>query len=225
MGLLTGDEAILYAADVRPDDELAGTAVDDRHRHQPRTVPTSGAARRTSPGSPRPAATTAGCCAPTTPTSACAVFPDQTAADQTTAHLESGLVVRATGYGEPFAYRPEQRPAMAVDGDPSTAWVVGDRADPVGERLEVSSIDGQLTLLQPQDTVADRMITAVRIAPLDGSSAPVDVALDESSLVAPGQLVELPGHRRAGDGSHLARRHHRRHPRLRRPDVGRLRRG
>ena len=102
------------------------------------------------------------------------VFPHQTVADQTRASLESGLVVRATGYGEPFAYRPEQRPAMAVDGDPATAWVVGDRADPVGERLEVSPIDGQLTLLQPHDTVANRMITGVRIAALDGSTAPVE---------------------------------------------------
>src|SRR6185312_16096601 len=118
------------------------------------------------------------------------VFPDETVADQTTAHLETGLVVRATGYGEPFAYRPEQRPAMAVDGDPRTAWVVGDRADPIGDRLEVSRIEGQLTLLQPQDTVANRMITAVRIAALDGSSAPVDVTLDPRSLAAPGQVVD-----------------------------------
>ncbi len=51
-------------------------------------------------------------------------------------------------------------------------------------------IDGQLTLLQPQDTVANRMITGVRIAALDGSSAPVDVALDERSLAAPGQVID-----------------------------------
>ena len=33
-------------------------------------------------------------------------------------------------YGEPFAYRPEDRPFMAVDGDPATAWRVADRAAP-----------------------------------------------------------------------------------------------
>ena len=49
-----------------------------------------------------------------------------------------------------FAFLPEFRPAMAVDGDPGTAWLVGTRGDPVGERLEVSATDGELVLLQPQ---------------------------------------------------------------------------
>ncbi len=188
-GLLTGDEAVLYAADVRPDDDLSTAAlavVTDTNRdraHQWRG--SQDVTGFTEAGGPDGGLLRADDADQRLP-----VFPDETAADQTTAHLETGLVVRATGYGEPFAYRPEQRPAMAVDGDPRTAWVVGDRANPIGERLEVSDIDGQLTLLQPQDTVADRMITAVRVAPLDGSSPAVDVTLDESSLTAPGQHVD-----------------------------------
>jgi hypothetical protein len=31
---------------------------------------------------------------------------------------------------------------MAVDGDPATAWVVGDRGDPVGHSIELSTTDG-----------------------------------------------------------------------------------
>ena len=42
---------------------------------------------------------------------------------------------RRRRYGEPFAYRPEDRAVHAIDGDPTTAWVVGDRFDPIGERL------------------------------------------------------------------------------------------
>ncbi|MEZ5252179.1 MAG: hypothetical protein R2713_24105 [Ilumatobacteraceae bacterium] len=70
---------------------------------------------------------------PTTwPTSASTCSADSTdgsvdPTQQTVAVLDGGLVVRATGYGEPFAYRPEDRPAMAVDGDPDTAWRVADR--------------------------------------------------------------------------------------------------
>lgn len=188
-GLLDGDEAILYAADVRAGEAVPNTSlviVTDTNRdraHQWRG--SQDVTGFTEAGGPD-----GGLLVQDDADQRLPVFPDETASDQTTAQLETGLVVRATGYGEPFAYRPEQRPAMAVDGDPDTAWVVGDRADPVGQRLEVSAIDGEMTLLQPQDTVANRMITSVRVAALDGSSAPVDVTLDESSLTDPGQHVD-----------------------------------
>ena len=137
-GLLTGDEAVLYAADVRarrrPVDGRAGGG----HRHQPRPGPPVArlAGRHRVHRGRRPRRRAA---AHRRRRRAPAGVPRRdrlpTRPPRT---LESGLVVRATGYGEPFAYRPEERPAMAVDGDPATAWVVGDRADPVGERLEVS---------------------------------------------------------------------------------------
>jgi arabinofuranan 3-O-arabinosyltransferase len=112
-------------------------------------------------------------------------------ADETIATLDGGLIVRASGYGEPFAYRPEQRPAMAVDGDPTTAWVVADRHDPVGHYVEVSATGGSLTLLQPQGTNANRRITSVRVT---GASipTPIDVALDATSMRPPGQHIGLP---------------------------------
>ena len=44
---------------------------------------------------------------------------------------------QATSYGEPNGYRPEDRPFMAIDGDPTTAWVTADRARAVGEAIEV----------------------------------------------------------------------------------------
>ncbi|CAB4570182.1 MAG: DUF3367 domain-containing protein [Actinobacteria bacterium] len=123
-----------------------------------------------------------------------AVFADVDADEQTVALLDGGLAVRATGYGEPFALRPEDRPAMAVDGDPATAWRVADRSDPVGERIELSTTDGTLTLLQQQLPDATRRIAEVRIdagrAP-DPTSSQV-IVLDDRSLTAPGQPVEVP---------------------------------
>ncbi|MBI4884584.1 MAG: DUF3367 domain-containing protein [Actinobacteria bacterium] len=116
--------------------------------------------------------------------------------DQTVAYLDSAsddaLIVRASGYGEPFAYRPEQRPAMAVDGDPLTAWVVGDHGDPVGHFLTVSDNDGALALLQPQDLVANRQITSIRITA--GTDFVTNVALGDTSLREPGQVVTVPAH-------------------------------
>ncbi|MEI8240317.1 MAG: hypothetical protein WCI22_12955, partial [Actinomycetota bacterium] len=115
--------------------------------------------------------------------------------DQTIATLDGGLQVSASGYGEPFAYRPEQRPAMAVDGDPSTAWVVGDRTDPIGEFITVSNASGYLTLLQATNSNAatrpNRMITHVHLQSGDGRGA--DVALGPHSLTGDGQRVAVPG--------------------------------
>lgn len=117
------------------------------------------------------------------------------ARDQTTAALDTGLVVEASGYGEPFAYRPEQRPAMAVDGNPNTAWVVADRANPVGEYLTVSKAFGELHLLQSDRSnatfTANRMITRVRLTSGDGKSA--TIALGPESLTGAGQAVQIPG--------------------------------
>ena len=158
------------------------------------TGPTSGAARRTSPGSPRPVAPTVGSCARTTPTSACRCsptrrLPTRRPPTSTPVWWCAPPATANRSPTDPSSVRPW--PSTAT---PRTAWVVGDRANPIGERLEVSDIDGQLTLLQPQDTVADRMITGVRVAPLDGSSPAVDVTLDESSLTAPGQHVDGLAH-------------------------------
>src|SRR5258706_2305455 len=90
------------------------------------------------------------------------LFADDAVDHQTTGAVE-GLQVRATAYGEPFAYRPEDRPAMAVDRDPSTAWVVADRADPIGQSLEVTGDVSSLSLLQSQQPRASRMISSVRL--------------------------------------------------------------
>ncbi len=187
-GLLHGDEAILYAADLRSTDRLADASlviVTDSNRdraHQWRG--TQDVVGFTETGGPA-----TDVLQPDTADQRLPVFPDQTTKDQTTASVE-GLDVRATSYGEPFAYRPEDRPAMAVDGDPGTAWLVGDRADPVGQSLEVSGDVTSLRLLQSQQPGASRMISSVRLDFDGGASRIVD--LDDTSLVGDGQQIDVP---------------------------------
>lgn len=121
------------------------------------------------------------------------LFPGAGADSYTVAELQGVSRVRATGYGNPITYTPEDRAVMAVDGDPTTAWRVGAFSEVRGERLEVdlsvpTSVD-HLTLLQPLDGPRNRFITGVRLR-FDGVD-PLDVVLDESSRAQPGQRVEI----------------------------------
>lgn len=105
-----------------------------------------------------------------------------------------GLSVRATNYGNPITYTPEERPANAVDGDPRTAWRVAAFDDAVGERIELTAPDPVLTdhvnLLQPITGAINRYITEVELR-FDGDD-PIRVELDESSRSQPGQRVTFP---------------------------------
>lgn len=113
-----------------------------------------------------------------------------TASTQTTAQLEGGLTVQASSYGEPFAFMPEARAAMAVDGDVNTSWRTGDRWDLVGQSITLSTVDdGALQLVQTQGRQLRFMISAVDVS-VDGSTQRVE--LTESSLSAPGQTISLP---------------------------------
>ncbi len=119
------------------------------------------------------------------------VFPDDHPDEQTLAVQRGPVVATATSYGEPNAYRPEDRPFMAIDGDPSTAWVTADRARATGEAIQLSADQpvSSLTLSQPDDPFALRWVTRVRITTDAGSS--MDVELDPA-LRATGQQVGLP---------------------------------
>ncbi len=114
---------------------------------------------------------------------------------QTVAVQVGPVTAEATAYGEPFAYRPEDRAAMAVDGDLTTAWRVGDHGNPVGETLRLTPTDptlgaiSQLRFLQVAPTPGGRWITEIQIA--HGDDADDVVLLDESSLSPPGQTVPL----------------------------------
>lgn len=187
-GLLHGDEALLYAADLHGDDQLDDAdlvIITDSNRdraHQWRG--TQDVVGFTETGGPAADVLQSDPADQRLP-----VFADQATEDQTSAIVE-GLEVRATSYGEPFAYRPEDRPAMAVDGDLSTAWLVGDRFNPIGQSLEVSGDVSKLSLLQSQQPGASRMISSVRLD-FDGANPQV-VELDGTSLEGSGQRIDVP---------------------------------
>jgi arabinofuranan 3-O-arabinosyltransferase len=125
------------------------------------------------------------------------VFGAGSDADQQTIAIQDGPVTAiASSYGEPFAYRPEDRAVMAIDGDPTTAWRVDDHGDPVGERLRLTIGDGvdrsvdRLTLHQASTPPGGRSIAAVRIT-VAGRPA-LDVDLTPASFETSGQVVEIP---------------------------------
>ena len=122
------------------------------------------------------------------------VFPDAGAAASTRSEQRGGVTVQATAYGEPNAYRPEDRPALAMDGDLSTAWRVGDRGEVLGERLRFGFDAGprdveQLTVVQPQDPAANRWITEVTVRTDRGAAT---LPLTDASRTPAGQVLTLP---------------------------------
>ena len=119
------------------------------------------------------------------------VFPDA-GDDARTVALHRGLSANATSYGAQNQYRPEDRPANAVDGDPTTAWRTAQDLPVVGERLELAleepTTTSTLTFLAPPPPI-NRRITRVALR-FDGGE-PVEVDLDERSSTSPGQVVDV----------------------------------
>lgn len=103
--------------------------------------------------------------------------------------------MRASNYGNPVTYTNDDRPALAIDGDIDTAWVVAAFAEARGEWLEFAYDDAttldSITLLQAQ-AEANRHITEVVIR-ADGSELAV-VALGPESREGAGQVIALPPH-------------------------------
>lgn len=111
------------------------------------------------------------------------LFPTADAGTATVAIVEGPVFATASGYGEPFAYQPEQRPAHAIDGDPTTAWTVLDHRGQYLELTTAESVDS-VTLRQPDGAAATRHLVSVRIeiVDADGERAPLTVPLDARSF-------------------------------------------
>jgi arabinofuranan 3-O-arabinosyltransferase len=121
------------------------------------------------------------------------VFPEATDDDRTVAIHSGGASVQATRYGNPVTYTADDRAINAFDGDPYTAWRVGDFSDVVGERLVIdfdrAAGTRELTFLQPQNRIRTRHITELAVHHGDGETQVV--TLDDTSLSPPGQTIEL----------------------------------
>ena len=113
---------------------------------------------------------------------------------QTVAVQRGGLTVRASSYGNPVSYTPEDRPALALDDDLTTAWSVAAFSSTDDEHIEVRYDEPRTTdrirLLQSDTGVQNRWITGVRLR-FDGGD-PVDVDLSEASRGGEGEWVSFP---------------------------------
>ena len=117
------------------------------------------------------------------------VFEHDDPADQTYVVQTRG---RATATRDGGSGRPENRAAVAFDGDPTTAWRI-DGATVAGERLRVEldrpEAVAEIRLLQALDFPRDRSITGVKIR-VDGGD-PISVELDQRSFRGRGQIIPL----------------------------------
>ena len=193
-GLIDGtDVAVRYSADLggaRPAalDAAVGVVVTDsnrdRARHWRSSQDTTGFTETGGPDQDvlRPVASDA----------RLELFETDDPATQTIAIQRGPVTATATSYGEPFAYLPEHRPFMAVDGDLDTAWLVGEHGDPVGEtlRLEFDEPIDRLVLRQPE-APGDRHITSVSYRTDDRNGIGGTVPLDEASWSGNGAELRL----------------------------------
>ncbi len=119
------------------------------------------------------------------------VFPGTGSASQTIATITGVSAVRATEYGNPVTYTPEDQPFNAIDGNPSTAWTFGAHSAIGGQRIRIdlsSSVRiDHIRLLQAAGT---RHLTAVTVE-LNGRAVR-RVNLTAASLTGQGQLVAFP---------------------------------
>lgn len=106
---------------------------------------------------------------------------------------QRGLSVRATSYGGRFTYEPSQRPSRAADGDPSTAWMVGESGRVANQRLELHAdsplTTDSVTLHQSGGSNQNRWISRVELR-FDGDD-PLRVDLDQSSRTPDGQTIDI----------------------------------
>lgn len=122
------------------------------------------------------------------------VFPDADDTTRTVAVQRGDVVADATSYGNTITFTSEERPSLAVDGDPETAWRTAAFADARGERIELTLTEpvttDHITLTQATTGTRNRFITEVRLR-FDGGDA-LDVELGQESRDVPGQTIRFP---------------------------------
>jgi len=122
------------------------------------------------------------------------VFPGEQPSALTTTNQVGVKRVVATAYGNTNTYWPEDRPAMALDGDLTTAWLTQGFGDARGQRIEIDLDDpittDRVNLVQPLTGNPNRWITDA-VLKFDGAN-PVPVQLGAQSRTAAGQTITFP---------------------------------
>ncbi len=123
------------------------------------------------------------------------VFPSAGDDAATVTELDGAITrLQSTGYGSPdLGYRPGQRAAAAFDGNPDSAWLMGDGRDLDDERLELELATpittDHLDVVQPEVRELSRSISRISLRFDDG--APVFADLDRRSRDEAGQQVRF----------------------------------
>ncbi|HEV7523774.1 MAG TPA: alpha-(1-_3)-arabinofuranosyltransferase family protein, partial [Acidimicrobiia bacterium] len=122
------------------------------------------------------------------------VFPGEQRSALTTTKQVGVRRVAATAYGNTNTYWPEDRPAVALDGDVTTAWRTQGFGDARGQRIQVD-LNGPITtdhvnLVQPITGGRSRYITNA-VLTFDGGH-PLNVVLGDPSRTAAGQTIPFP---------------------------------
>lgn len=195
-GLIDGDEAVRYSAATDGDVPMGTAAliVTDSNRAQARHWRSSQDTR----GLTEPGPLRIGLSERPTSDRRLPVFDDPDHDAITYAEQRSPVQAIASAYGEPFAYLPEHRPFMAIDGDPDTAWLVGEHGDPIGESIQLwldpAKAPAEMRLRQPRVDGA-RRITEVRVR-FDAMSGRLieerTVELGDGSVAPGGQPLTVP---------------------------------
>ncbi|HEY7438309.1 MAG TPA: alpha-(1-_3)-arabinofuranosyltransferase family protein [Acidimicrobiia bacterium] len=101
------------------------------------------------------------------------VFPGATTNAQTVLQTP-GLKVDQSSYGNPDLYWPEDLGTRALDGDPTTAWRVGENTKVIGERLRITVAKpvttDHIVVTQPDAGPAGRYITKATLT-FDGKDS------------------------------------------------------
>ena len=188
-GLIEGDEAILYSASMTGDELLAAaedagaiivTDSNRRRSHHWRNSQDVSGYTETGDG-PAVLWNDSG-------DARLVVFPDADLPAYTLSRSEGEVTAVATSYGARFEYQPETRAALAIDGDPNTAWTVLDHTNQLIELRTEAGVD-HVTLLQPNGLDPVRHLRNVTISVNGGT--PIPVVLNDQSLVV-GQQVSFP---------------------------------
>lgn len=190
-GLLDGSEPVLYAASLTAsqlhqalDDGAALVVTDSNRRRGERWTTVRFTRGYTEPAGLRPMRRDL-------TDNRLVVFEGAGDDARTVAVHEGGISANATSYGNPITFSPEERPALAVDGDVTTAWRTSAFAPIRGERLRLTLDEpvttDHITLVQPTTGEINRWITKVRLR-FDGSRT-FDADLGLESREPPGQQL------------------------------------
>jgi arabinofuranan 3-O-arabinosyltransferase len=188
-GLIEGDEAILYSASMTGDELLAAAedagaiiVTDSNRRRAHHWRNSQDVSGYTETGDGRAVLWN------DSGDARLVVFPDADLPAYTLSRSEGEVTAVATSYGARFEYQPETRAALAIDGDPNTAWTVLDHTNQLIALRTAAGVD-HVTLLQPNGLDPVRHLRNVTISVNGGS--PIPVVLNDQSLVV-GQQVSFP---------------------------------